>query len=334
MNSFQEQPTTDITTPTTTRMPSVGTILASQREQAGMSLEDVAAQLKLSKRQIEALEQDRFDALPGNTFVRGFVRNYARLLHIDPQPLLGDLARVLPTEAPQAVLPRLQDQAMPILRPHRPSKVGPSVIFMLIAVVVALGLASAWYYVNNRHEPQLTLDAGQGGGEQSRPMTPTPVATETPSATPADVSATLVPDARNTPAPTPTEAAQPTEKPVAAATTPTPLPTIAIPATAPAATSSPTPAVVASPTPLAEAAGNTDIRIVAKEDSWIQITDASGKKLLSELVHAGDSRNVAAGTPPYQVRVGNGRNTELYFKGRQIDLLSHLKVDVANVELK
>src|SRR6185295_12734548 len=43
-------------------------------------------------RQLEALEQERFEALPGGTFVRGMVRAYARLLKVDAEPLLGRLA--------------------------------------------------------------------------------------------------------------------------------------------------------------------------------------------------------------------------------------------------
>ena len=51
--------------------------------------EQVAQQLKLSVRQVIAIEQEAFDELPSNLFIRGFVRNYARLLKIDAEPLLA-----------------------------------------------------------------------------------------------------------------------------------------------------------------------------------------------------------------------------------------------------
>lgn len=70
----------------------VGQELAAAREARGLALGDVAQQLKFAPRQLEALEQERFDALPGATFVRGMVRNYARLLKIDPEPLLERIA--------------------------------------------------------------------------------------------------------------------------------------------------------------------------------------------------------------------------------------------------
>jgi cytoskeleton protein RodZ len=57
-----------------------------------LALADVAQSLKFAPRQLEALEQERFDALPGATFARGMVRSYARLLKIDPEPLLTRIA--------------------------------------------------------------------------------------------------------------------------------------------------------------------------------------------------------------------------------------------------
>jgi cytoskeleton protein RodZ len=69
----------------------VGTALKAARERAGMSLGEVADRLKLSIRQLEAIEHDDFQQLPGATFVRGFVRNYARFLRLDPEPLMARL---------------------------------------------------------------------------------------------------------------------------------------------------------------------------------------------------------------------------------------------------
>jgi cytoskeleton protein RodZ len=70
----------------------VGQELAAAREARGLALADVAQQLKFAPRQLEALEQERFDALPGATFARGMVRSYARLLKLDPEPLVERVA--------------------------------------------------------------------------------------------------------------------------------------------------------------------------------------------------------------------------------------------------
>ncbi len=68
-----------------------GTRLRDARVAAGLSIDAVAQQLKLAPRQVVALEECDFAALPGRTFVRGFVRNYARLLRLDAVALLEAL---------------------------------------------------------------------------------------------------------------------------------------------------------------------------------------------------------------------------------------------------
>lgn len=73
----------------------IGGELARAREARGLALADIAQQLKFAPRQLEALEQERFDLLPGGTFARGMVRSYARLLKLDPEPLLSRIGGTL-----------------------------------------------------------------------------------------------------------------------------------------------------------------------------------------------------------------------------------------------
>jgi cytoskeleton protein RodZ len=65
-----------------------GAALSAARTAQNLSLIDVARQLKLSVNQVAALEAGEFERLPGPVFVRGFVRNYARLLKLDPERIL------------------------------------------------------------------------------------------------------------------------------------------------------------------------------------------------------------------------------------------------------
>lgn len=62
--------------------------LAARRQGLGLTIGDVAQRLKLSPRQIEALEAGRWTELPGMAFVRGALRGYGRLLDIDVAALL------------------------------------------------------------------------------------------------------------------------------------------------------------------------------------------------------------------------------------------------------
>jgi cytoskeleton protein RodZ len=70
----------------------VGAVLKQAREAAGLAVDEVAQQLKLLPRQIESLENERFDRLPGPAIARGMVRKYARLLKLDPEPLVERLS--------------------------------------------------------------------------------------------------------------------------------------------------------------------------------------------------------------------------------------------------
>lgn len=67
-----------------------GSRLARAREAQDMSVADVARALRLGIKQIEALEANDLEKLPGRTFVRGFVRNYARLVNLDPDQLVAE----------------------------------------------------------------------------------------------------------------------------------------------------------------------------------------------------------------------------------------------------
>lgn len=68
-----------------------GARLSTARVAQGLSLGDVARQLKLSVRQVEALERDDYDVFPSRVFVRGFLRNYTKLLRIDLDSQIAQL---------------------------------------------------------------------------------------------------------------------------------------------------------------------------------------------------------------------------------------------------
>jgi len=121
----------------------VGAELRAARETQGLSVSEVAHQLKLAPRQVEALEAGRFEALPGGTFVRGMLRNYARLLKLEPEPLLERLAGRL--EAPDAnLLAARYSQPVPFSDSARRS----SFVYLGLSLAVLTlggGVAYQWY---------------------------------------------------------------------------------------------------------------------------------------------------------------------------------------------
>ena len=66
--------------------PGPGAMLALERSGKGFSVADIAAQLRYSPKQIEALEGDDYSRLPGTTFVRGMIRGYAKILGTPATP--------------------------------------------------------------------------------------------------------------------------------------------------------------------------------------------------------------------------------------------------------
>src|SRR5215469_14916021 len=69
-------------------MTSTGETLRRERLRRGWSLEQVAAETKITLHLLEAIESDQFDRLPGGVFARNFVRQYARVLKLDEYEVL------------------------------------------------------------------------------------------------------------------------------------------------------------------------------------------------------------------------------------------------------
>ena len=111
-----------------------GRMLAQLRAERKLSTADVAQRLKYGVRQIEALEAEEFDKLPGATFVRVMVRGYAKLLDTDPQPLLDELdQRYVPGEIDLD----LRDKGIPFVHSGKRGTRAYLALSLLALIVVA-----------------------------------------------------------------------------------------------------------------------------------------------------------------------------------------------------
>jgi cytoskeleton protein RodZ len=108
--------------------------LRAARTAQNLSVGEVARQLRLSVVQVEALEASAFERLPGPVFARGFLRNYARLLHLDPDVLLRSVAPALPAEGESQVPAIARGEPMPAARTVR----WPRYAVLLVLVLAAL----------------------------------------------------------------------------------------------------------------------------------------------------------------------------------------------------
>lgn len=120
-------------------LPLPGAVLRAAREAQGYSLSEVAQVLKFGVRQLEALENDDYSTLKGATFIRGFVRSYARYLRLDEVPLLAALE-------PQVALAVAEVRTVDSVNAVMPSGVQDNSkrAYWLAAFVLLLG-AVAWF---------------------------------------------------------------------------------------------------------------------------------------------------------------------------------------------
>lgn len=111
-----------------------GRVLRQARETQGLTLSEVAGTLKFSTRQIEALENDDFQQLQGKTFLRGFIRAYARLLKLHPDTLL-DMLEVESLPSPEQIIAPAnmgETDKVPFYRQHG-KKLGLAILVLTLS---------------------------------------------------------------------------------------------------------------------------------------------------------------------------------------------------------
>jgi len=269
--------------------------LAQAREAAGMSLEEAARQLKFAPRQLQALEAGELQRLPGGTFVRGMVRSYARLLHLDPEPLLAQVgAHAAPQDAER--LAQRFRQPVPFSDGARRSNLAYVALSLaLLAVVVVVALE--WRQERASAPRMAFVSAAQQPAEPPRAAIAEPPGVTVASAAPSPrVQAARV---------------QATQGPAKQ---------VQVPA---AARSADEPA----------AAGQGRIVLQFDGESWVEIRSGTGKLLVAQL-HASGTERVVSGVPPFAVVIGNAQQVRISYNNKPVDLMPYVKVEVARFTLE
>jgi len=272
-----------------------GRTLERLRTERKLSVADVAQRLKYGARQIEALEAEEFDRLPGATFVRGMVRGYAKLLEIDPEPILGSLDRCY---VPGEVSLDLRAKRVPFPQGGKRGANRVYLFLSLVVIVVVAGLLYEWQVGAFPWARNLASNATQA---QPQPAKPRPAPAEEP---PPQAAVSVAP------------AAPAAEKPAAVA----------------AATPAPQAQPPAGATPQA-AGGEGKIRMEFAGESWVEIKDRDGQMLMSQLNPTG-SRRVVSGRAPLSVVIGNAANVRLTYNDQAVDLKPYIQIEVARLTLQ
>ena len=317
----------------------VGRALAEAREAQGLEIADIAQQIKFMPRQIQALEAERFDSLPGPTIARGMVRTYARFLKLDPEPLLQRMSgRVEPRDATPQLAERY-NQPVPFSDSGRRTTVA---YLALSAVVLAVAGGVLYEWRSARKAPavmmadslDLQMNDPAPAPKAHKPEARKPLAKAEPPRPVAKVEA-RAPSPKSETAEAPELKTPKAETPKPATPKPeTPKPAVAAdtPAPAPKAPAPDLP-VVAAKDIGARLGGANRLVLQFEEDAWAEVVDANGRQLISSLNRAGTQRMVRV-SPPFNVVLGNAQHVKMIYNDRPFDLAPHIKVEVARFTVK
>jgi cytoskeleton protein RodZ len=285
---------------------SVGNLLRAERERRDLSVDDVAANLRIRRALIDAIEHGRFKELPGAPYAVGFIKTYAEFLELDREEVI----RRFKTEA-EGIENRKE---LNFPRPLSESRL-PGGVLLLVSAVIAACAYAFWHFQSADERTQMPRVAALPE-RLAHLAAPVPAAESAAAATNAAVippqqAADASPPAAASVAATPAPASSPTPAQESAAA-PAPVPAPASqPVPQAAATPTPAPAPAVAPAPAAEVAaipsaptdtssqprvfgegGPNRIVIRATADSWIQIRDTSGTVAFTRVMRPGDVYNV------------------------------------------
>jgi len=328
-----------------------GKTLAAHREAMGWSVEQVADQLKLAVRQVVALEAGDYASLPSPAVTRGFVRAYAKLMKLDPAPLVAQIEMDTPpaadlsanTAATRRPAPAsFSESRFPLHGKRSSLPLG----WIAGAVVVAAAAAAAWHFgvvpmQRGAEQAAPAAPALNGAGAASTPET---VVSGTAGSTVETLQSPSVPLISVPSAGSAASAPATTSAAAPGAAAPAPGPVVNVPNTSatgapptvvPAAPASPVVTqAAAAPVPAQAASSANALVLNVREDSWIEVRPAKGgAALISRLVKGGSTETVnVAG--PVRLTVGNPNGVSATLRGTAVALPAVPGKTLARVNLQ
>lgn len=187
-------------------MGQLGNLLRETREAKGLSLEQVEATTCIRRKLLEALENEAYHELPAPVFVKGFLRNYAKLLGLDAEEVIGLYKATVGEEAltytPRTLAEPLEPEAQPIP--------WPALILLLLLILVVAAWRSyqrgwlSFFSPDSSLSDHPAATTAVGGLSTPTEAPPTDTVTHAPSPT-HSISPTPMPSATPTPTRTPSQ---------------------------------------------------------------------------------------------------------------------------------
>jgi cytoskeleton protein RodZ len=296
-------------------MGDVGQLLQEARQQKGVSLEQVEEATRIRQKFLKALEEEEYTALPAEAYVKGFLRNYALYLGLDPEEVLALYeGRDVKGKAASARPGFFEPMDISLAAP---SWLTPDLVIgaLLIVVLLAFGSWAAWHYLPPIVRAQLS------SWRATATSTPSPTVTTSEEIILPPVTSTATSTMMPTTTPTTMPTAMPIEMPTATSTA---MPTVAIvvsptststPTSVP--TSTPTSVPTGTPTPRVSAGVEVELRIV--EYSWLRVV-VDGQEVFVGSLEEGTTRTWR-GQESIALRCGNAGGVEATVNGEPLGLL-------------
>ena len=304
---------TEAPTDLTSEAPDAGWVMLQKaRIAAGLEIETLAAVLKVSVRKLQALEAGELNNPSELTFTRALAASVCRQLRIDSNEILAawpgpsSQTTVVPSALPADGAP----SAATALPPEADAAGGRKWLGVVVVLAISVG---AW----------LAYQQMQHASERRQIKTQQQVI-EVPTTQPAPAPAPDEPNIQTAPpagAPEPVLAPAP-ERP--------PEPTAAAVESPPAGTV----AILTKTAPLTPAEiGQHVLVFQAQQESWVEVTNASGGRVFTRLMSPGDYVTIDEKGVPLSVLVGNAVGVRAYSRGKAVDLVDKSRLNVARFEI-
>ncbi|AUV15262.1 DUF4115 domain-containing protein [Aeromonas caviae] len=272
-----------------------GQLLRNAREQLGWTREQVASRIHLRLTLIAAIEADTYDKHTSHTFIRGYLRAYAKLVGIPEETILAAYEKLGLTP------PDNIDMQSFSRRSRQQANDSRLKVVTWLVILVLIGLSVAWWWQST---------ARRSAGDDALAATEMSATVNTPEANVApavEVAEPVLPAASD---------AVSTQVVVSGATAT--LPVVATDASA-AVPTDVSGAVSTAESTTTEPAKAPQLKMSFTADCWLDVKDANGKTLFSGLKKANDEL-VLEGPEPLRFIIGAPMAVNLEYQGKSFDM--------------
>ena len=274
---------------------SIGQVLKAARLAQVMSAQDIARQLRLSEKQIEAIENDDHSKFPNQIFLRGFIRNYAKLVREDTKKFSQLLGETFPPTSTQAIT--FSVDGTPFIPDHKKSK-GNLIILLIVVLVSSLLVYEV--YRSAGDDPKTNENIENGTVAETIIQLETEIE-QVPEDNQSQLSSVIKSNGSDfnvliEEVEVDQQGGDSLDKEQKVET-----------------------ALEVEDKPVESGGGGT-LRFKFTGESWVEVKDAEGKKIFSQ-TSPGNTEETVNGSPPFSLTIGNAASVRLFYNDEPVDLI-------------